>query len=57
MSRRPPNDLEIVFRHMNQCVSHPVGIRELHEVCVRETLGLDVVDNGPFCPGRKVVLG
>ena len=57
MSRRPPNDVEVVFRNMNQCVSHPVGIRELHEVCLRETLGLDVVDNGAFCPGRKVVLG
>jgi len=57
MSRRPPNDLEIVFRHMDQRVRHPVGIRELHEVCVRETLGLDVVDNGAFGTGREIVLG
>jgi hypothetical protein len=57
MSRRPPNDIEVVFRHMNQRVRHPVGIRELHEVCVRETLGLDVVDNRAFGTGREIVLG
>ena len=54
---RPPNDIEVVFRHVNQRVRHPVGIRELHEVCARETLGLDVVDNGTFGTGREIVLG
>ena len=54
---RPPNDIEVVFRNMNQRVRHPVGIRELHEVRARETLGLDVVDNGTFGTGLEIVLG
>lgn len=52
-----PYDVEVVFRHMHQCLGNPVGIRELDEVGGRKTLGLHIVDDSALSPGSKVVLG
>ena len=57
MSRRPPHDVEVVFRNSDQCLCHAIGISKLHQVRGWEIIALKVVDNGAFGTRRKIVLG
>ena len=57
MSRRPPHDVEVIFRDGDQCLCHAVGISKLHKVRGWKIIALEVVDNGAFPTGRKIVLG